>query len=208
LQQLSSADGLTGLHNRRYFDQQLQTVWEARLRQKSDIALLFFDVDYFKKYNDSQGHQMGDDALIQVAQVIGRHADACQGCAARYGGEEFVLLLSGCNLRRPASWPSRSVRMSKRWPCRIPPRSAARWSPSASAGGGTLPASARNRTGWCARQMQPCIKPKSRDAIALSPCIPASRYRLSANCCTGHGLIISLFCETMLPGFLDLSVLN
>lgn len=100
LQQLSSADGLTGLHNRRYFDQQLQTVWEARLRQKSDIALLFFDVDYFKKYNDSQGHQMGDDALIQVARVIGRHADACQGCAARYGGEEFVLLLSACNLRQ------------------------------------------------------------------------------------------------------------
>lgn len=98
LQQISSVDGLTGLFNRRYFNQQLQTVWDARLHNKADIALLFVDVDYFKKYNDSQGHQMGDDALIRVAQVIGRHAEALNGCAARYGGEEFVLLLGNCTV--------------------------------------------------------------------------------------------------------------
>lgn len=100
LQQLSSSDGLTRLFNRRYFDQQLQTVWESRLQQQADIALLFIDVDYFKKYNDSQGHQMGDEALIKVAQVINRHAEPLHGCAARYGGEEFVLLLAACNVQQ------------------------------------------------------------------------------------------------------------
>ncbi|PXX38885.1 diguanylate cyclase (GGDEF)-like protein [Aquitalea magnusonii] len=98
LQQISTVDGLTGLFNRRYFDQQLHAFWERRLQQQEDIALLFVDVDYFKFYNDSQGHQMGDETLIKVAQVISRHASARQGCAARYGGEEFVLLLRGCNL--------------------------------------------------------------------------------------------------------------
>ncbi|BBF86530.1 GGDEF domain protein [Aquitalea magnusonii] len=98
LQQISSIDGLTGLFNRRYFDQQLHKVWDARLHNKAGIALLFVDVDYFKKYNDSQGHQMGDDALIRVAQVIGRHAQPAHGCAARYGGEEFVLLLANCSV--------------------------------------------------------------------------------------------------------------
>ncbi|MBA4707861.1 GGDEF domain-containing protein [Aquitalea aquatica] len=100
LQQISTVDGLTGLFNRRYFDQQLHTFWERRLQQQVDIALLFVDVDYFKRYNDSQGHQMGDETLIKVAQVISRHAEPWQGCAARYGGEEFVLLLSGCNVQQ------------------------------------------------------------------------------------------------------------
>ncbi len=109
LQQISTADGLTGLFNRRYFDQQLQTVWESRLQNKADIALLFVDVDYFKKYNDSQGHQMGDDALIRVAQVISRHAESVNGCAARYGGEEFVLLLA-CSTVGQASRLAEQIR--------------------------------------------------------------------------------------------------
>jgi len=109
LQQISTADGLTGLFNRRYFDQQLQAVWESRLQNKADIALLFVDVDYFKKYNDSQGHQMGDDALIRVAQVISRHAESVNGCAARYGGEEFVLLLA-CSTVGQASRLAEQIR--------------------------------------------------------------------------------------------------
>jgi len=95
LQQLSSIDGLSGLFNRRYFDEKLQLLWATRLQKKQDIALLFIDVDYFKNYNDSLGHLMGDEALIQVAMVLKRWADSVNGCAARYGGEEFVLLLDG-----------------------------------------------------------------------------------------------------------------
>ncbi|MBV8679546.1 MAG: GGDEF domain-containing protein [Aquitalea sp.] len=100
LQQLSAVDSLTGLFNRGYFDQQLQQHWSSRLQLRHDIALLFVDVDDFKKYNDSQGHQMGDTALIRVAQVLSRNATRYQACPARYGGEEFVLLLLGCDLQQ------------------------------------------------------------------------------------------------------------
>jgi diguanylate cyclase (GGDEF)-like protein len=89
----ANQDGLTGLSNRRCFDQMLEIEWNRARRDKRSLALLMIDVDYFKKYNDCYGHLAGDDCLRQIAQqllsVINRPGDV----AARYGGEEFVVVL-------------------------------------------------------------------------------------------------------------------
>ncbi len=93
LEALSHRDGLTGIANRRYFDTVLEREWNAAHREKKALSLILFDIDYFKKYNDTYGHLAGDDCLCQVAiaasQVIKRPRDTL----ARYGGEEFVIIL-------------------------------------------------------------------------------------------------------------------
>ena len=93
LEALSHSDGLTSIANRRYFDTVLEREWNAAKREKKFLSLILFDVDYFKKYNDSYGHLAGDDCLRQIAiaasQVIKRPRDTI----ARYGGEEFAVIL-------------------------------------------------------------------------------------------------------------------
>ncbi|MDJ0928153.1 MAG: GGDEF domain-containing protein [Gammaproteobacteria bacterium] len=95
LSQLAEQDGLTGLYNRRSFDQQLERLWRQSRREHTPLTLLLIDIDHFKAYNDMYGHQAGDDALKQVADVIGFGAQRPLDMAARYGGEEFALLLYG-----------------------------------------------------------------------------------------------------------------
>src|SRR4029450_12171411 len=85
LTQLAATDGLTGLTNRRTFDGFLRREYEAC----EDIALLLFDIDNFKGYNDTCGHQAGDRCLQAVAQAIGDATANTSGLSARYGGEEF-----------------------------------------------------------------------------------------------------------------------
>ncbi|AOK20076.1 hypothetical protein WT26_30205 [Burkholderia cepacia] len=91
---LARTDGLTGLHNRRSFDDALDREWRRARRIRSIFSLLFIDVDRFKAYNDSYGHRAGDDALAAVARCIAGHIRRPANTAARYGGEEFVVLLS------------------------------------------------------------------------------------------------------------------
>lgn len=86
-------DGLTGIPNRRRFDDHLQRVWAQSIRERKSIALLFADIDHFKPYNDRYGHQAGDEALKAVAAVLGRFARRPLDLAARYGGEEFAIVL-------------------------------------------------------------------------------------------------------------------
>jgi diguanylate cyclase (GGDEF)-like protein len=86
-------DGLTGIHNRRRFDEHLQRVWQQCVRERKPIALLFADIDRFKAYNDRYGHQAGDEALRAVARVLARFARRPLDIAARYGGEEFAVVL-------------------------------------------------------------------------------------------------------------------
>ena len=97
LYSLSLVDGLTGIANRRSFDQHLNMVWGNCMRQKQPISLLLIDIDYFKNYNDSYGHQKGDDCLIKIASIIKATARRSQDLAARYGGEEFALVLPNDN---------------------------------------------------------------------------------------------------------------
>ncbi len=93
LERLSNSDGLTGLANRRYFESCLLHEWHNAIRHRTEISLLFVDIDYFKKYNDHYGHLKGDECLRQVAEVLKRVIKRHTDTTARYGGEEFVLLL-------------------------------------------------------------------------------------------------------------------
>jgi len=90
---LARTDGLTGLNNRRSFAEVLEREWRRARRARSVFSLLFVDVDRFKAYNDTYGHQAGDDALAAVARCIGDNIRRPLDTAARYGGEEFIVLL-------------------------------------------------------------------------------------------------------------------
>lgn len=91
--QLAREDGLTGLANRRHFNDSFMIEWERARRERQPLSLVFVDVDHFKAYNDNHGHLEGDRALVVVAAVMKPLARRAGDLAARYGGEEFVLLL-------------------------------------------------------------------------------------------------------------------
>ena len=93
LQQLSRTDGLTGVANRRHFDNALDEEWRRAARSGSPLALLLIDIDHFKRYNDTYGHQEGDQCLQLVAGALARCAARPGDLAARYCGEEFALIL-------------------------------------------------------------------------------------------------------------------
>lgn len=93
LERLSATDGLTGLANRRQFDQHLYTEWQRSMRSQQPMSLLLIDVDHFKRYNDRYGHLAGDACLRQVAGILYDCAQRSGELVARYGGEEFALLL-------------------------------------------------------------------------------------------------------------------
>ena len=93
LQAMAHMDGLTGIANRRFFDERLMAEWSRAQRQKSPLSLVMLDVDYFKQYNDHYGHMSGDEVLQQVAGTISGSLLRQTDVAARYGGEEFVILL-------------------------------------------------------------------------------------------------------------------
>ncbi|MGL5082889.1 MAG: diguanylate cyclase domain-containing protein [Microcoleaceae cyanobacterium] len=93
LQRLATMDGLTQVANRHYLDQYLQNEWKRSVREQQFISLILCDVDYFKRYNDTYGHQVGDDCLQKVAQALVRAAKRPADLVARYGGEEFALVL-------------------------------------------------------------------------------------------------------------------
>lgn len=92
LAELSVTDGLTGIANRRRFDETLAAEWSRATRSDQPLALLMVDVDWFKRYNDHLGHQAGDAALKQVAAVLQHSARRSGDLAVRYGGEEFALI--------------------------------------------------------------------------------------------------------------------
>lgn len=93
VQQLMNSDGLTGLSNRRHFDEYLELEWRRSLRDQTQLSLLMIDVDYFKSYNDCFGHLEGDEALRKVAAAIRDASARPSDLPARYGGEEFALVL-------------------------------------------------------------------------------------------------------------------
>lgn len=98
LQNLSQQDGLTGIANRRAFDQQLGIHAADAARRSEPLALVLCDVDHFKSFNDYYGHPAGDECLKQFAAALMRNCHRPGDCAARYGGEEFALLLPNTGL--------------------------------------------------------------------------------------------------------------
>ncbi len=93
LEALSSLDGLTGIANRRRFDEALESEWRRGRREGTQLSLLLIDVDFFKRYNDHYGHLEGDDCLRKVAAALKRSAHRPADLVARYGGEEFCILM-------------------------------------------------------------------------------------------------------------------
>lgn len=92
LERLSRQDALTGLANRRYFDECLKLEWSRCMREKKPLSIILLDIDYFKQYNDHYGHQAGDHCLMQVARALKQEASRPAELVGRYGGEEFILL--------------------------------------------------------------------------------------------------------------------
>lgn len=97
LQRLSSLDGLTGIPNRRQFDETLKHEWQRAQRESTPLSLVLIDIDYFKLYNDTYGHQRGDECLKRVAVVLAESVSRPSDLVARYGGEEFVAVLPCIN---------------------------------------------------------------------------------------------------------------
>lgn len=93
LRKLVFLDGLSGVYNRRYFDQQLSMEMARSVRNQSPLALIMLDVDFFKRYNDRYGHQAGDDCLRQIAVTLKGGLRRPADLVARYGGEEFACIL-------------------------------------------------------------------------------------------------------------------
>ncbi|MBR1130257.1 sensor domain-containing diguanylate cyclase [Bradyrhizobium iriomotense] len=93
LETLAIEDSLTGLANRRRFDERLKEEWARAYRDRSSLALLMIDVDHFKAYNDEYGHPAGDACLRVIARILAAEMQRAGDLAARYGGEEFAMLL-------------------------------------------------------------------------------------------------------------------
>lgn len=97
LQRLATLDGLTQVANRRHFDECLSLAWRISVREQVPLSLMLCDVDFFKHYNDTRGHQAGDECLQQIAQTMRRVVKRPADLVARYGGEEFAVILPNTN---------------------------------------------------------------------------------------------------------------
>lgn len=89
----SNTDGLTNIHNRRFFDDAYEKAWALSSRNQTPLCIVMLDIDHFKQYNDHYGHQQGDEALKQVAQALRENLRRSSDVLARYGGEEFAIVL-------------------------------------------------------------------------------------------------------------------
>ncbi len=92
LKEIGENDGLTGLFNRRAMNDYLRENWDMIVKQELPVTMIMMDVDYFKKYNDCYGHQMGDEVLSQIGKIIATHTRKSD-FAVRYGGEEFLIIM-------------------------------------------------------------------------------------------------------------------
>ncbi|HEY1900548.1 MAG TPA: diguanylate cyclase [Steroidobacteraceae bacterium] len=109
--EMAARDGLTGLKNRRAFDEHLRRVWQLALRDRRSLGVLLIDVDFFKAFNDSMGHQAGDAALQRIAGVVAATARRPLDLSARYGGEELAIILFDVTREYVAATAERVQRM-------------------------------------------------------------------------------------------------
>ena len=118
LQTQSGQDWLTGLANRRRFDEMIQQEWARAKRDETSLGVLMLDIDYFKQFNDTYGHQAGDTCLQQVAKAIGGVIHRPGDLPARYGGEEFVVVLPQTDIAGAAlvAEKMRAAVEALRWP--------------------------------------------------------------------------------------------
>jgi diguanylate cyclase (GGDEF)-like protein len=139
LEQLATRDGLTGLANRRCFDDTLMAEWARAMRQAQPLSLLMVDVDNFKAYNDANGHLGGDECLKRIASAVSSEMRA-NDLVARYGGEEFAVILPNQSLKGAAIVAERIRSRVER--LQVPNRNAAAGHVTVSIGAATALASA------------------------------------------------------------------
>ena len=109
---LSSTDRLTGLPNRRSYDERLHELWEVSLERDEPLSAVMIDVDHFKRLNDAHGHPYGDRVLQRVASLLQQALRGEGDFVARFGGEEFIVPAAQC---RPLTPPLRSLSASVCW---------------------------------------------------------------------------------------------
>ncbi|WP_392340920.1 diguanylate cyclase [Moritella marina] len=109
LEKQARTDGLTGLANRRHFDDQLEVEWKRAFRKGGSVSLAMLDIDYFKLYNDNYGHQAGDEVIQQVAHCLNMKVQRSSDTVARYGGEEFAIIMVDCTEQEAALFMQRLV---------------------------------------------------------------------------------------------------
>lgn len=97
IENLLSIDALTGIHNRRSYDDYIQSEWKRSIALGFPLSFAILDIDYFKKHNDTYGHLMGDNTLHTIASFLNEQSEKCDFYLARYGGEEFVMIFSNTN---------------------------------------------------------------------------------------------------------------
>jgi len=97
LKEMAMIDGLTGLYNRRFFDEQLAHEWMRSIRDQNSLSLVMIDIDHFKEFNDSYGHIKGDDCLRDISTTLKSLMERTADMFFRYGGEEFALILPNTN---------------------------------------------------------------------------------------------------------------
>ena len=110
LAQLSATDGLTGIANRRRFDEVLEAEWARAKLTQQIVTLAFLDIDWFKPYNDHYGHQAGDECLRKVSGVLNNNFCRTGDLVARYGGEEFVLIAQGMDSQHALKISKKNMR--------------------------------------------------------------------------------------------------
>jgi len=103
LERLATLDGLTGVSNRRHFDEFLDQEWKRAIRYQAPVSLIMIDIDFFKMFNDTYGHQAGDECLKQVANVLQETVPRATDLVARYGGEEFSVVLTNTDTSASAN---------------------------------------------------------------------------------------------------------
>ncbi len=111
LETLSQRDALTGLANRRHLDEVITSEWNRSIRYKTPLTVMMIDIDYFKHYNDTLGHQEGDRCLKIIADSLAKCASRSGDLAARYGGEEFLLLFSTTDREHAVTQAERLVHL-------------------------------------------------------------------------------------------------
>ena len=109
LSRQSATDGLTGIANRRHFDETLGIEWQRAARNSNSLSLLMIDIDHFKLFNDHYGHLAGDECLRRVSQVLSSCVRRAGEILARYGGEEFVMLMPGADLTQAMAMAQRCL---------------------------------------------------------------------------------------------------
>jgi diguanylate cyclase (GGDEF)-like protein len=115
LRQLATLDGLTGIANRRAFDEALAMEWRRSLRNKTPLSLIYIDIDYFKSYNDGYGHLEGDDCLKRFSAGLQKSLRRPGDLFARYGGEEFVCLMPDTDIEG-AEGVAEKMKKAVEWP--------------------------------------------------------------------------------------------